>query len=70
MKPLTVWLKTNCGKFLQRWDYQTTLTVSWVSCMQDKKQQLEPDIGQRTESKSGKKYFQTVYCPLAYLTYM
>ena len=38
--------------------------------MQDKKQQLEPDIGQRTESKSGKKYIKTVYCPLAYLTYM
>ena len=24
-KPLTVWTTTNCGKFLKRWDYQTTL---------------------------------------------
>ena len=23
-KPLTVWIKTNCGKFLTRWEYQTT----------------------------------------------
>ena len=22
-KPLTVWIKTNCGKFLKRWEYQT-----------------------------------------------
>ena len=20
LKPLTVWIKTNCGKFLKRWD--------------------------------------------------
>ena len=24
-KPLTVWIKTNCGKFLKRWEYQTCL---------------------------------------------
>ena len=23
-KPLTVWITTNCGKFLKRWDYQST----------------------------------------------
>ena len=22
--PLTVWITTNCGKFLKRWEYQTT----------------------------------------------
>ena len=22
------WIKTNCGKFLRRWEYQTTLPVS------------------------------------------
>ena len=27
-KPLTVWITTNCGKFLKRWEYQTTLTAS------------------------------------------
>ena len=24
LKPLTVWITTNCEKFLKRWDYQTT----------------------------------------------
>ena len=24
LKPLTVWITTNCGKFLRRWEYQTT----------------------------------------------
>ena len=23
-KPLTVWITTNCGKFLKRWEYKTT----------------------------------------------
>ena len=23
-KPLTVWITKNCGKFLKRWEYQTT----------------------------------------------
>ena len=25
---LTVWITTNCRKFLKRWDYQTTLPAS------------------------------------------
>ena len=31
------------GKFLKRWEYQTTLPTSWEICMQVKKPQLEPD---------------------------
>ena len=27
-KPLTVWVTTNCGKFLKRWKYQTIISVS------------------------------------------
>ena len=27
-KPLTVWITTNCGKFLKRWECQTTFPVS------------------------------------------
>ena len=38
--------------------------------MQVKKQQLEPDMEQRTGSKLGKKYVKAVYCHCAYLTYM
>ena len=28
LKPLSVWITTNCGKFLKRWEYQATLPVS------------------------------------------
>ena len=28
LKPLTVWITMNCGKFLKRWECQTTLFVS------------------------------------------
>ena len=36
--------------------------------MQDKKQELEPDVKQRTASKLGKEYVKAVYCHPAYLT--
>ena len=28
LKPLTVWITTNGGKFFKRWEYQTTLPAS------------------------------------------
>ena len=68
--PSAVWITTDCGKFLKRWEYQTTWPASWKICMQVKKQQLELDIEQQTGSKSGKKYIKAVYCHSAYLTYM
>ena len=37
--------------------------------MQVKKQQLEPDMEQQADSKSGKEYVKAVYCHPAYLTY-
>ena len=38
--------------------------------MQVKKQQLESDMEQQTDSKLGKEYVKAVYCHPAYLTYM
>ena len=38
--------------------------------MQVKKQQLEPDMEQQTDSKLGKECVKAIYCHLAYLTYM
>ena len=60
-----VWITTNCGKFLEMGipDHHTCL-------LQVKKQQLEPDMEQRTGSKLGKEYIKAVYCHPAYLTYM
>ena len=60
LKPLTVWITTNCGKFLKRWEYQTTLPASWETCMQVKKQWLEPDMEQWTGSQQGKQYVKAV----------
>ena len=59
---------TNCGKFLKRWEYQTTWPASWEMCMQVKKQQLELVMEQQTGFKEGKEYIKAVYCHPAYLT--
>ena len=50
-KPLTVWITINCGKFRERWEYQTTWPASWEMRMQVRKQQLELDMEQQTGSK-------------------
>ena len=36
---LTVWITTDCGKFLKRWEYQITLPAFCEICVQVKKQQ-------------------------------
>ena len=51
LKPLTVWITTNGGKFFKRWEYQTTFPASWEICMQVKKLQLEPGMEQWIGSK-------------------
>ena len=65
-----VWVTTNCGNFLKRWEYQITLPSFWEICMHVRKQQLEPDMEQLTGSRLGKEYVKPIYCHPAYLTYM
>ena len=65
-----LWKILSCGKFLKRWEYQTILHASWETCMQVKKQQLEPNMEQQTSSKLGKEYNIDVYCHSTYLTSM
>ena len=48
-------------KILKAIKYQTNLTASWETCMQVKKQQLEPDMEQWTDSKLGKEYAKAIY---------
>ena len=60
-KHLILWITTNCGKFVKRWEYQTTLPASWEICMQVKNQQLEPNMKQQTGSILGKNYVKAVY---------
>ena len=59
-KPLTLRITQNCGKFLKRWEYQTTWPASWETYMQVRKQQLELDMEQQTASKLGKEYIKAV----------
>ena len=59
LKPLTVWVITNCGKLLERWEYQSILPVSWETCMQVKKQQLEPWMEQLIGSGLKKRVWQS-----------
>ena len=50
----SLWLcgSQQTGKFLKRWEYQTTWPASWDICMQVRKQQLELDMEQQTGSNS------------------
>ena len=63
-------ITTNCGKLLKRWEYQTTLLVSWETCVLVKKQQLEPDMEQWTDSKLRKEFIKALCCHPACLTYV
>ena len=63
-------ITTNCGKFLKRTEYQTTLSASWEICMQVKEQLLELDMKQQPCSKLEREYVKAVYCHPADLTYM
>ena len=58
LKPLTLWITTN-WKILR--DGNTTLPTYRETCMQVKKQWLEPDMEQQTGSKLGKEYIKAVY---------
>ena len=51
LKPLTMRITTNSGKFLKRWEYQATWPASWEICIQVRKQQLGMDMEQQTGSQ-------------------
>ena len=60
LKPLTMWIKTNCGKFFKRWEYQSILLASREICMQIKKQQLELDIVPWTAGRSNQSILKEI----------
>ena len=65
-----MWITKTHGKFLKRREYQTTLSASWETSTQVKKQQFEPDTEQQTGSKLRKENVKVVYCHPEYLTHM
>ena len=64
-----MWIIINCGKVLNRCEYQTFLPVSWETCMQIKKQQLEPCTEQLIGSRLRKEYDRAVCCHPVCLIY-
>ena len=48
-------------KILKKWEYQTTLPVSWETCMQVKKQQLELNMEQQTGWENWKQSTSRLY---------
>ena len=65
-----VQIMTSCGKLLEICEYQTILPVSWETCMQVKKQQLEPCMEKLIGSKLRKEYNRAVCYHPVHLTYM
>ena len=57
-------------KILKEMGISDHLICLQETCMQVKKQQLEPDMEQWTGSKLVKEYVKAVYCYPAYLTYV
>ena len=47
-EPLTVWITTNCGPFLKRWKYQTTLPISRETCNEGQEATVRTSCGRGT----------------------
>ena len=69
-KLLTVWITTNCGKFLKEMGIPDHRTCLLRNLYAGQEQQLEPYREQQVGSKLGKEYVKIAYCHPAYLTYM
>ena len=62
-----MWIMTNYGTFLKRWEYQTTCLLRNLYVGQET---TELDMVQWTGSKLEKEYVKVMYCHPAYLTSM
>ena len=61
---------TFCCYLLMGYEVGVPDHLTSETCMQVRKQQLEPDMEQQTGSKLGKEFVKAVYCHPTYLTYM
>ena len=69
-KPLTVWIRTSCGKFLKEMGIPDHLTCLLRNLYAGQEATLRTEHEQQTGSKVGKEYIMAVYCHLANLTSM
>ena len=54
LKPLTVWIPTNCGKFLKRWEYWTIVTCFLRNLYVEQEATVRPRHGTADWFKTGK----------------
>ena len=69
LKPLTLWITTNCEIFLKRQEYQTTFSPEKSVC-RSRSNFLKPDTEKLSGSKLRKEYDKAVYYHPVYLTSM
>ena len=68
LKLLTVWITTNCGKFLKSGNIRPPyLPPKKLVC---RSRSNQPEMEQQTDSKFGKEYLKAVCCHPAYLADM
>ena len=70
LKPLTVWITTNGGLFLKRWEYQTTLPISWEPVCRSRSNSWNRTWNNWLVQNWERSYVKVVYCHPAYLTSM
>ena len=68
LNSLTMWIITNCGKFLKEMGIPDHFTWLLRNLCAGQKAKLEPNMEQRTVSKLGKEHVKAIYCHSAYLT--
>ena len=66
-KPLTVWIKTNCGKFFKRWEYLTCILRNLYA---GQEATVRTEHGKTDWFQIGKGVHQGCILSPAYLTYM
>ena len=70
LKPLTVRIKSNYGKFFKRWEYQTTYLPPAKPICKSKNNSKNHTWKNGLVPNWEKEYFEDVYCKPAYLTCM
>ena len=70
LKPLTVWITTNCGTFFKRWEYQTNWPASWKNLYAGQEAAVRTRHGIMNWFQTGKGVHQGCILSPCLLTYM
>ena len=70
LKPLTIWITTNCGKFLKRWEKKDHLICFLRNLYGGQEATVRTRHRTTDFFQIEKEYVKAVYCYPAYLTFM